>query len=1190
MSDVTPVIPEDVQKIIDAHNAQEPISGAKDIQEPASENELAQRAIDTYNSGVQESPTMHISKDDNVPSTGTSLDIDPMYGALLGAKAGILSSAGKIAKNLLPMARPILNQALGTNFTIPTPKEVSIIPGAPSDLINVPKGFQAGVDNPYKRNFPDFGQAAADSYYSQHGLSAPGVNSADANRNISAANANLRKAGIVGDEAPRITSHDFQGNSYILTENPTPDQMRAMNAAAKAKSKQDAIEVLKAQDEARNAQIAKANSIRASNIEAARAYRANQGATNALATTIEKPPPFNILKSKPISAALPLLGLPAAGAMGMDAMNRLDRGDYLGSAISGVGALGTAAVSNPFFDLIPGVAEIAGGVGLAAPALNAGIDYAKKTTPKQFQKDVFQGTYGQSDFSNPGIKKKFAEGGMVETAPSEGGLNYRDYPHPFQNPNANGGGLRAYQKPDGSYGGEMIPKSTGLLGELKGTGPNAGKTMTEFSIGDETGDYPSLVPTLDSEDIKNVLNGTITPEVSKKARAWSDSRKAQGMSPFYNPPGFAEGGEVDSTLPPVSVTAPRPSPEEMRQYLATHDENTGEPLKSFNQPFKDPIVNVGDALNTGYNRLKSGQAMLTGEPISQSLDEQFKDPMNAMNFLPAGGAENAMAGVVKDVGGNWAPNTLETYLHHNVTEGRSPEVKNWYDTILKKYIQNRMGTPEDEIRKLADEGITHIKSDDPVHYHPNARIGISREAEGFPEEGMATTRAGHDWENASDRALTTTPAAWGNPDAFPWLNKLDPNTPLYTMNPDAGSLGFHKMGDMLESDIKAGKLTPEQLAQMSVEKAVRRTHSARENQTAQAQVAQQTLPTVKEYPNGFHWKELTHEDPTIMKSVLNREGETMQNCVKGYDPEDMAETGTRIFSLRDPAGNPHVNIEVKPDNKGGQQIKQILGKQNSEPIDAYKPYTQDFGLNPIHGEPYSKIDDFENAGLLDVTNLKKYGIIPSGPLRDKVLGEVGRIHPTEISPTGGRVSSGQHGTRLNTDELLPNLLKDLPGNYTTPEQLVSHLQTKATRPVQESYSKFYEQPSGMKDGGVVQAITDAATMPFIQHSLWYENNLPPMLDKYSNKIGAKRIEGGPRDTAAEFAGAADYGQRAPADYNRALENATYYQNTRNTGKNAADNLTQDAAGLALGMCNPLMTKKNIVKQAVKYGLSNDFSE
>lgn len=139
-------------------------------------------------------------------------------------------------------------------------------------------------------------------------------------------------------------------------------------------------------------------------------------------------------------------------------------------------------------------------------------------------------------------------------------------------------------------------------------------------------------------------------------------------------------------------------------------------------------------------------------------------------------------------------------------------------------------------------------------------------------------------------------------------------------------------------------------------------------------------------------------------------------------------------------------------------------------------------------------------------------------------------------------------------------------------------------------SNFNPAVKKFDDGGAVQAVTDAASLPFIQHSFWYENNLPPMLDKYSNKIGPKRIEGGPRDTAAEFAGAADYGQRTPDDYYRALQDATYYQNTSNTGKNAADNLTQDAAGLALGTCNPLMSKKNIVKQAVKYGLSNDFSQ
>ena len=454
------------------------------------------------------------------------------------------------------------------------------------------------------------------------------------------------------------------------------------------------------------------------------------------------------------------------------------------------------------------------------------------------------------------------------------------------------------------------------------------------------------------------------------------------------------------------------------------------------------------------------------KPSSMKVPLSMEDPgvQAAMQFAPMG------LGVVKNVGGNWAPNTLETYLHHNVTEGRSPEVKNWYDTILKKYIQNRMGTPEDEIRKLADQGVTHITSDSPVNYHPNARIGLSRSAEGFPEEGMATTAAGHNWENASDRALTTTPASWGNPDAFPWLNKLDPNTPLYTMNPDAGSLGFHKIGDMLESDINAGKLTPEQLAQMSVEKAVRRTHGARENQMAQAQKAQETLPVTKTYPSGYKWHELTHQDPETLKGILKKEGETMQNCISGYC-DDVLEDGTKLYSLRDPAGNPHANVEVIQNRDGTPMIKQIKGKQNAAPSSDYQPYVQDFVRNPHTGNQFSVVGDLENTGLMDVNSIKNHGVIPSeNSARNQILKEISRIHPSEISPYGGSIGAGQFGTKMNSYDLLPNLVSDIPNKYITSDELLSHLQSKEPRPVEESYSKYYEQPTGMAGGGKVGSI------------------------------------------------------------------------------------------------------------------------
>ena len=131
---------------------------------------------------------------------------------------------------------------------------------------------------------------------------------------------------------------------------------------------------------------------------------------------------------------------------------------------------------------------------------------------------------------------------------------------------------------------------------------------------------------------------------------------------------------------------------------------------------------------------------------------------------------------------------------------------------------------------------------------------------------------------------------------------------------------------------------------------------------------------------------------------------------------------------------------------------------------------------------------------------------------------------------------------------------------------------------------------------LIKALKDYTSPEFSQHRNWYNNELSPMLDKYAfgnnggGAIGTERPEDTPRDAAAEFAGAADWGQRAPADYYRALTNAKFYQDYQNSGKNAKDNYTQDAAGLALGICNPNMSKQDIVKQSVNYANQNNFGK
>lgn len=127
---------------------------------------------------------------------------------------------------------------------------------------------------------------------------------------------------------------------------------------------------------------------------------------------------------------------------------------------------------------------------------------------------------------------------MIHTEPSQGGLNYRDYPNEY--------GLRAYKKDDGTYGGEMLPKYTGWLDKQNGEGKERGHTMTEYSIDDEKGSYPTFVPTLNAEEIHSLRQGKLTPSIIKKATAWRDSQEAKGESAFKNPKGFGNGGRTVS--------------------------------------------------------------------------------------------------------------------------------------------------------------------------------------------------------------------------------------------------------------------------------------------------------------------------------------------------------------------------------------------------------------------------------------------------------------------------------------------------------------------------------------------------------------------------------------------------------------------------------------------------------------------
>jgi hypothetical protein len=117
-------------------------------------------------------------------------------------------------------------------------------------------------------------------------------------------------------------------------------------------------------------------------------------------------------------------------------------------------------------------------------------------------------------------------------------------------------------------------------------------------------------------------------------------------------------------------------------------------------------------------------------------------------------------------------------------------------------------------------------------------------------------------------------------------------------------------------DLRSGKLRPEQLNQMSMEKAIRRTaeyDAEKAKAMAKANASSvEGMPIPKAYDDGYKWVELKHDtDPKKTQSALKSEGEMMGHCVGGYCP-DVESGEIKIFSLRSPDGKSHVTIEARP--------------------------------------------------------------------------------------------------------------------------------------------------------------------------------------------------------------------------------------------------------------------------------------
>ena len=370
---------------------------------------------------------------------------------------------------------------------------------------------------------------------------------------------------------------------------------------------------------------------------------------------------------------------------------------------------------------------------------------------------------------------------------------------------------------------------------------------------------------------------------------------------------------------------------------------------------------------------------------------------------------------------------------------RKAALNAWLGGTATKYIKRDYGTEQDPLTQLQ---MRHTEGEWP----PRAAQGVL----GRPPHVMGL------YETTASRY--TDPRAYGDSLGYneevlqsnPWLRNLPADQPIYRAV-DVDMLGMPHLVDEIQNAMNpsAGlprnlQIRPESLQRMSFPQAselVGKINQYRAEQMAAANAQRATNPAtqlVKQYPEGYRWVQITPDadipegwqrlnsgdykmpDGSITSrgwaeravgDALKYEGDTMGHCVGGYCDSVMS-GASRIYSLRDAQGMPHVTIEAVPEfhpeeadfdeywnalkprlrEQGEipdrnewfdkylestsdfaeqaakllgnrQRIIQIKGKGNRAPVDQYVPFVQDF----VRAQDWIDVEELDNARLRDAT-------------------------------------------------------------------------------------------------------------------------------------------------------------------------------------------------------------------------------
>jgi hypothetical protein len=451
----------------------------------------------------------------------------------------------------------------------------------------------------------------------------------------------------------------------------------------------------------------------------------------------------------------------------------------------------------------------------------------------------------------------------------------------------------------------------------------------------------------------------------------------------------------------------------------------------------------------------------------------------------------------------------------------------WVDTNLTNYITKQMGTEKDPVRLLADQGITHFADEDAMRralstsddqFARNRRV---RKNLDMPVDPMAQTSLGRTWEEGIDDLMGMNnihlAKNYGNSvirEKNPWISKLDPETKLYGMDRlMTGQMNFGHIMDVLKEDLATGRLSPEDLKNVSMDRAVRRTHEynlerAKAIEDAQAKKLE-GMTIYKEYPEGFRWVQL--DKP----GQFAAESDAMGHSVRGYEPPlghpdyvqgsgnagsegyglggwDAIKRGdAKVYSLVDKSGRPHTTIEVG------------RGNDAQAFFDAHKNYLD----NPVTRRDLSMMVDPDLDIPLDtqrVTAMKQlldemgvqYGDVPEAPPHINQIKGKGNRTPNEqyLPYVQDFVKSGkwsqvndidnsgliQHSGRYFTEPELIEAAKkygrmgvqDVPWEVARQRHIESGIPEDTAlqnwiEAFKEGRGKLEFPPEGMKRGGVV---------------------------------------------------------------------------------------------------------------------------